>query len=172
MRAMNIFRTTQCLILYPMKTKKQFTQKFSRFPSKPMMKIYYQLQLYNQLKKLSFTRCVCKKILQLMNLASNSKSSASSLRTNQHSQEKKATRDYPCSLSTLSKHHKCQSAVLSMLTLMHTAITHPQTKMFFNLTSNNWFLLIAQMPLALLSKVMIRSRQFVNKNQSLKVNQT
>ena len=171
MQAMNISQMTQCLILYPMRTRRQFTQKFSRFQRKLLMKIYNQLQLYNQLKRLSLTRCVCKKILLQMSSSSNSRSRALSLRTNQHFQEKKAIQDCPC-LITLTNHHKCQSAVLSMLTLMLIAITHPLTKMFFSLTSSNWFLLIAQMPPALLSKVMIPSLQFVNKNQSLKVNQT
>ena len=172
MRATNIFQMTRCLILYPMKTKQQLSQKFSRFQSKPiMMKIYNQLQLYNQLKRPSFTRCVCKKTLQQMSSLSNSRSRALYLHTNQHFQDKKAIQDCPC-LITLTNHHKCQSAALSMLTLMFTAITHPQTKMFFSLTSSNWFPLIARMPLALLSKVMIPSLLCVNKNLSLKVNQT
>ena len=137
MPAMNISLMIQCLILYPMKTKQQLSQRFSRFQSKPiMMKIYNQLQLYNQLKRPSSTRCVCKKILQPMSSLSNSRSRALYLRTNQRFQEKKAVQDCPI-LITLTNHHKCQSAVLSMLTLMFTAITHPQTKMFFSLTSSN-----------------------------------
>ena len=111
MRAMSITRMIQCLILYPMRTKKQFNLKFSKFLS-ILMKISCQLQLYNLLKRLSFTRCVCKRILLRMSSPSNSRSSVLSLLINQHSQGKKAVQDYQSSLSTLSKHLKCPNAVL------------------------------------------------------------